>query len=157
VLLPKDYLRLRHHPGDTSVTLGTSAVVLGVADHPVPGSFCHAQRDQWLRLDSLHAGGKSLEWLRDLLAPGESLMTLTASAADVPPGAHGLHFLPFLIGERGARGGAAPGAFIGLTAEIRRGDLVRAVLEGVAFELRRLLESRDTDTGPESLTMKGGS
>lgn len=99
MLLPKDYLRLRHHPGDTSITLGTSAVVLGVADHPVPGSFCHAQRDQWLRLDSLHAGGKSLEWLRDLLAPGESLMTLTASAADVPPGAHGLHFLPFLMGS----------------------------------------------------------
>jgi sugar (pentulose or hexulose) kinase len=75
VLLPKDYLRLRHHPGDASITFGTSAVVLGVADHLVPGSFCHAQRDQWLRLDSLHAGVKSLEWLRDLLAPGRALRT----------------------------------------------------------------------------------
>ena len=87
---------------------------------------------------------------------GKASPTVTASAADVPPGAHRLLFLPFLMGERGARGGGAPGASIGLTTERRRGDLVRAVLEGVAFELRRLLEGRDADTGPESLILKGG-
>jgi xylulokinase len=59
------------HAGDMAIILGTSAVVLGVSDHPVPGSFCHAQSDLWLRLDSLHAGGKSLQWVRDLLMPGE--------------------------------------------------------------------------------------
>jgi len=136
--------------------LGTSAVVLGVSDHPVPGSFCHAQSDLWLRLDSLHAGGKSLEWLRDMLAPGESLASLTTTATSAPPGAHGLLFLPFLMGERGARGGGAPGAFVGLTTEHTRGDLVRAVLEGVAFELRRLQQTRGTPLPTDVLTLKGG-
>jgi xylulokinase len=142
--------------GDMAIILGTSAVVLGVSDHPVPGSFCHAQSDLWLRLDSLHAGGKSLQWLRDMLAPGESVASLTTTAASAPPGAHGLLFLPFLLGERGARGGGAPGAFVGLTTEHTRGDLVRAVLEGVAFELRRLQQTRGTPLPTDVLTLKGG-
>jgi xylulokinase len=142
--------------GDMAIILGTSAVVLGVSDHLVPGSFCHAQSDLWLRLDSLHAGGKSLQWLRDVLAPGEALTSFSSAAASAQPGAHGLLFLPFLMGERGARGGGAPGAFVGLTTEHTRGDLVRAVLEGVAFELRRLQQTRGTPLPSDVLTLKGG-
>jgi xylulokinase len=142
--------------GDMAIILGTSAVVLGVSDHLVPGSFCHAQSDLWLRLDSLHAGGKSLQWLRDLLAPGESLASFTSVAMSAPPGARDLLFLPFLMGERGARGGGAPGAFVGLSTEHGRDDLVRAVLEGVAFELRRLQQKRGTPLPTDVLTLKGG-
>jgi xylulokinase len=144
------------HAGDMAIILGTSAVVLGVSNHPVPGSFCHAQSDLWLRLDSLHAGGKSLQWLRDLLAPGESLASFTSIAMSAPPGADDLLFLPFLMGERGARGGGAPGAFVGLSTEHGREDLVRAVLEGVAFELRRLQQKRGTPLPTDVLTLKGG-
>src|SRR5215213_4962114 len=142
--------------GDMAIILGTSAVVLGVSDHLVPGSFCHAQSDLWLRLDSLHAGGKSMQWLRDVLAPGQSLATFASAAASAPPGAHNLLFLPFLMGERGARGGGSPGAFVGLTTEHGREDLVRAVLEGVAFELRRLQQKRGTPLPTDVLTLKGG-
>ncbi|HEY6686685.1 MAG TPA: FGGY family carbohydrate kinase [Propionibacteriaceae bacterium] len=144
------------HAGDMAIILGTSAVVLGVSDHLVPGSFCHAQSDLWLRLDSLHAGGKSLQWLRDLLAPGESLDSFTSVAMSAPPGARDLLFLPFLMGERGARGGGAPGAFVGLSTEHGRDDLARAVLEGVAFELRRLQQKRGTPLPTDVLTLKGG-
>ena len=144
------------HAGDMAIILGTSAVVLGVSDHPVPGSFCHAQSDLWLRLDSLHAGGKSLQWLRDMLAPGESLAAFTSAATSAPPGSHDLLFLPFLMGERGARGGGSPGAFVGLITEHGREDLVRAVLEGVAFELRRLQQKRGTPLPTDVLTLKGG-
>jgi xylulokinase len=144
------------HAGDMAIILGTSAVVLGVSDHPVPGSFCHAQPDLWLRLDSLHAGGKSLQWLRDIVAPGESLASFTSGAMSAPPGARDLLFLPFLMGERGARGRGAPGAFLGLTSEHGRDDLVRAVLEGVAFELRRLQQQRGTPLPTDVLTLKGG-
>src|SRR4029453_1061080 len=144
------------HAGDMAIIFGTSAVVLWVSGHPVPGSFCHAQSDLWLRLDSLHAGDKSLQWLRDLLAPEESLAAFTSAARSAPPGSHDLLFLPFLMGERGARGGGAPGAFVGLTTEHGRDDLVRAVLEGVAFELRRLQQRRGTPLPTDVLTLKGG-
>jgi sugar (pentulose or hexulose) kinase len=143
-------------PGDMSITLGTSAVVLGVSDHPVPGSFCHAQSDTWLRLDSLHAGGKSLEWLRDILAPDEDLASFIATAGNAPAGAHDLLFLPFLMGERASRESGAPGAFVGMTIEHTRKDLIRAALEGVAFELRRLQEARGTQLPTDVITLKGG-
>jgi xylulokinase len=91
-----------------------------------------------------------------MLAPGEGLASFTIAATSAPPGAHGLLFLPFLMGERGARGGGAPGAFVGLTTEHTRGDLIRAVLEGVAFELRRLQQTRGTPLPTDVLTLKGG-
>src|SRR5215217_6768855 len=144
------------HAGDMAIILGTSAVVLGVSDHPVPGSFCHAQSDLWLRLDSLHAGGKSLQWHRDMLVPGESLAAFTSAATSAPPGSHDLLFLPFLMGERRARGGVSTGPLGGLISAHARGDLIRAVLEGVAFELRRLQQTRGTPLPTDVLTLKGG-
>jgi xylulokinase len=83
----------------------------------------------------LSAAG-SLQWLRDVVAPGESFATLDAEASAVAPGADGLLFLPYLSGERTPHADpAARGAFVGLTLAHRRGHLVRAVLEGVAFGL----------------------
>ena len=65
------------------------------------------------------------------------------AAAGVPPGAEGLFFLPHLMGERGPRPDPlARGALVGLTLLHGRGHVVRAVLEGTAFQIRRLLEER---------------
>lgn len=93
--------------------------------------------------------GASLRWLRDLLTAvaGDdvpaSYEALTAQAAAVPPGAEGLFFLPHLMGERGPRPDAlARGALVGLTLRHGRPQVVRAVLEGTAFHLRRLLAER---------------
>jgi xylulokinase len=59
----------------------------------------------------------------------------------VPPGAHGLIFLPYLIGERSPWWDAhARGAFVGLTMTHGRAEMARAVLEGVAFNLRLILD-----------------
>jgi xylulokinase len=62
-------------------------------------------------------------------------------AASVPPGSRGLRFAPYLAGERTPH--ADPnvrGAFVGLGLEHGLGDMVRAVLEGVAYGLRDSLE-----------------
>lgn len=143
-------------PGQISIALGTSAVVLGVVDHPVPGSFCHAPAGRWLRLDSLHAGGMSLTWFRDTFAPGTPISALIQEAEHAPPGSRGLLYLPFLAGERGATGAGTPGGFVGIRREHERSDFVRAILEGVAFELRRMsLDSQDAPA-TESLVIKGG-
>ncbi|MBZ0287703.1 MAG: xylulokinase, partial [Anaerolineae bacterium] len=50
-------------------------------------------------------------------------------------------YLPYLMGERSPRWNPrARGAFIGLTIRHTRADMVRAVLEGVTFNLRAILE-----------------
>ena len=93
--------------------------------------------------------GAALRWARDLLVGEVGLDVsaaydgLTRQAAAVAPGAEGLFFLPHLMGERGPHPDPlARGALIGLTLGHGRPQIVRAILEGTAFHLRRLLEAR---------------
>lgn len=143
------------HSGQLSIVLGTSAVILGVTDRAEPGAFCHAPHDRWLQLNSLHAGGLSLTWFRDRFAPGQSIGDLIAEAARAPAGSDGLVFLPFLARERGAGGAGLPGGFFGARHEHGRPHFVRAVLEGVAFEMKRMSQRRDS-TAIQELTLKAG-
>jgi xylulokinase len=94
--------------------------------------------------------GAALRWVRDLLGGAgggpDSYDTLTEQAGDMSPGAEGLFFLPHLMGERGPQTDPlARGALIGLTLRHGRPQIVRAILEGTAFHLRRLLEAQVLD------------
>ena len=116
------------------------------------------------------AGGGALEWygnqlVPDLLAsygvalPPDAPERLLASAAAVPPGAGGLLFLPYLHGERAPIwDAAARGVFFGLNGGHRHGHLVRAVLEGVAFSLRHVLQTVEAAVGKpvERIYASGG-
>jgi xylulokinase len=82
-----------------------------------------------------------LQWFRNQLAPGAEYDALTAEAAQSPPGAQGLFWLPYLMGERTPHLDAtARGGWIGLTARHRRADLIRAVIEGVCYSQRDCLD-----------------
>lgn len=124
-----------------SVSLGTSGVLMVPADGPTPDPqgrihlFAHAD-GSWLRLGVTLAAAGSLAWWLDVLAPGGDVAQRVARAAARPVGAGGVTFTPFLAGERSPflnpdlRGG-----FAGLSLATEPDDLVRAVLEGVAFSL----------------------
>jgi xylulokinase len=86
--------------------------------------------------------GAVLKWVRDQLLGGrQEFERLDTLAADVPPGADGLQFLPFMMGARATRWNPdARGVWFGLREAHGTGALVRSVLEGVAFELRACLE-----------------
>jgi xylulokinase len=82
------------------------------------------------------AAGLSLRWFRDCFGPN-SYDQLTAEAATVPPGAEGLLWAPYLMGERTPHlDPNARAVLIGLTASHSRAHIIRAILEGVAFSLR---------------------
>ena len=135
-------------PGTVSATIGTSGVVFAATDRPALDTrgrvhtFCHAIPGRWHVMGVTQAAGLSLRWFRDTLAASsngvvESYDRLTAEAAKVPPGADGLLWTPYLMGERTPHlDGSARGALVGLTAAHSRGHVVRAILEGVAFSLR---------------------
>lgn len=130
----------RHRKGVGSLSLGTSGVLFLPLEAPTPDPegrvhlFCHADGGYHLLGVTLSAAG-SLEWVRGLF-PEVPLEGLLKEAEEVPLGAMGLRFLPFLSGERSPY--LEPrirGAFMGLALLHRRGHLVRAVLEGVALSL----------------------
>ena len=89
------------------------------------------------------SAGMALRWLRSVLGrEGASYAELVHLAADVPPGSEGLVFLPYLVGERSPiMDPRAKGGFIGLALRHGPGHLVRALLEGVAFALREIIDA----------------
>ena len=105
----------------------------------------------------LSAAG-SLQWLRDVAAPGVAFGELVESAAAWEPGVEGLTFLPYLAGERTPHADPdARGAFTGLSLRHDRGALTRAVLEGVAYGLRDSLDLlRELGVTPERGRVSGG-
>jgi len=136
-------------PGAVSATIGTSGVVFAATDRPALDpkgrlhTFCHAVPGRWHVMGVTQAAGLSLRWFRDQfsrapVADGQDpYELLTAEAATAPPGADGLLWAPYLMGERTPHlDPAARAVLAGLTASHTRAHVVRAILEGVAFSLK---------------------
>lgn len=108
--------------------------------------------------------GATLKWLAHLFdvdskpSPGAGYQRLLQGVDSVPPGAHGLLFLPHLMGERGpAPNPDAVGVFFGLTLAHGRPELTRAVLEGCGFHLRTIVESLSPTPLAEIVVTGGGA
>jgi xylulokinase len=91
---------------------------------------------------AMAATGAALDWLaRDILAGAVGIDDLIAEADEVPAGADGLVFLPYLAGERSPLWDpTARGAFAGLTLGHGRAHLARAILEAAALAIRHVAE-----------------
>ena len=133
--------------GEMSCTVGTSGVVFAYLEKPSydPGgrvhTFCHAIPNAWHVMGVTQGAGLSLQWFRNRFEPDAEYDDLTAEAALSPPGAHGLFWLPYLMGERTPHLDAnARAAWVGLTAKHQRADMVRSILEGVCYSLKDGLE-----------------
>ena len=130
-------------PGVVALTVGTSGVVFATTPSALIEpegrlhAFCHAVPGLWHFMGVMLSAAGSLQWYRDMLAPGVSFDDLVKEAASAPAGSDGLQFLPYLSGERTPHPDPlARGAFVGLSIRHGRGHLTRAVLEGVSFGLK---------------------
>jgi xylulokinase len=141
-------------PGRGSVTVGTGGQVFVPMAAPLVDpearlhTFCHADRRRWYLLGAMLAAGMALRWLRQTLY-GEtvSYAEMDRRAEKIAPGCEGLFFLPYLVGERSPiMDPRARGSFVGLTLRHQGPHLVRALLEGVAFSLRQIVEAME-ETG----------
>jgi len=151
-------------PGIVSCTLGTSGVVFAhmeqVAYDPAGRvhTFCHAVPGKWHVMGVTQGAGLSLQWFRNQLAPGADYNALMAEAATAPAGAQGLYWLPYLMGERTPHlDPLARGGWIGLTAQHKRADLIRALIEGVSYSQRDCLDIVESlGVKVESVRASGG-
>ncbi len=104
------------------------------------------------------SGGGSLEWYHQAFQRGFDDLLRAAAAA--PPGCDGLLFLPYLQGERAPIWDPlAAGVFAGIRSGHGEGHFVRAILEGVAFSLRQILElvERHASASAQPLIISGGA
>ncbi len=96
---------------------------------------------EYLIANNQEAAGLCLRWLRDALTAerAPSFDELTALAAKAPPGSGGVLFTPWIAGERSPGDDRyARGGWHNVSGQSTRGDIVRAELEGVAYNSRWL-------------------
>ncbi|MGM0755396.1 MAG: xylulokinase [Bacillota bacterium] len=150
--------------GHTLCSIGTSGVILSYEeDHEreLQGNlhlFHHAQKDAFYTMGVTLSAGYSLEWTKSLLAPEKSFQALLEGVADVAPGANGLLFTPYLVGERTPYADSIiRGSLIGLDSRHERAHMVRAVLEGITFSLNESIALfRQAGKRIESIVSIGG-
>lgn len=110
----------------------------------------HIVPNQFSPTATMQAGGASLQWIVEDLMPAsekDRFNILLGEAERVSSADDGLYFLPHILGERSPYWNpSAAGAFIGLGRHHDRSYLVRAVLEGVAFNLLTCIQAF-TDNG----------
>lgn len=161
------------HPGETqeqggqaggmSICMDTykadPSLILGY--HVVPG--------QWLLQGGTTGGGGVMRWFEREFADYErsqktetgksSLDQLNEIAQEIPAGSEGVVFLPYMSGERSPIWNPyAKGVFYGLDFAKKKGHMVRACMEGVAFSLRHNLEVAEAAGAmAEVLRAMGGS
>ena len=135
------------HDGVATLSLGTASAIVQVMDAPrtdperrIP-TFAFLEPRRWVLEGVVGTGAGSLRWHRDVLAPGLSYAALDEEAAAVPRGADGVRFHPHLSGATSPYWRAqVHGAYENLSLATTRRHLTRAVLEGVAFQIRANLE-----------------
>jgi sugar (pentulose or hexulose) kinase len=106
----------------------------------------HVGRGRYLAGGSNNLGGGVIEWAKQVLYPDDPhpYVTMVAEASDAPPGAAGLTFLPYLLGERAPVWDAtARGVFFGLGRNHGRGDMIRAIFEGVGYSVLDIADRLD--------------
>lgn len=115
----------------------------------------------WYQMGAILSAGLALRWLRDSILAVEgpdAYDRMTAWAAEAEPGAGGLVFLPYLVGERTPHmDPLARGVLLGLTSRHGRPEIVRAVLEGITLaclDAHRALG--ESGVRPSRMVLAGG-
>lgn len=105
-------------------------------------TFNHVIPGQFVPTATMQAGGASISWGHDVLSGGQTYEQFLGAAGRVEAATKGLFFLPYLIGERSPHWNPlARGVFAGLHIDHKQPHMMRAVMEGVAFNLRTGLEA----------------
>jgi xylulokinase len=122
----------------------------------------HAIPGETLVQLALPTSGAVFDWFARLLDhAGEQMLmvSLEREANESPLGADGVIALPFFMGSRSVRWDpGARGVIAGLTLGTRRGDIARAIIEGIAFETKACLNLLAATVGPvRELLLLGGA
>jgi xylulokinase len=149
-----------------TLSLGTASAIVQVMDRPlvdpemrVP-TFAFVVPRRWVLEGVISTGAGSLRWYRDTVCPGSRYDVLDEEADQVPRGSGGVMFYPHLSGAGSPHWRSlARATFHGLSLATTRGHLTRAVLEGVAYQMRENLAVTEALAGParEAIVFGGGA
>ena len=149
--------------GDVTVKLATAGRICVITDKPYPDrhlvNYSHIVSGLWYPGTATKSCAASYRWYRDTF--GGDYKELDASAANIPIGAEGLIFHPYLNGELTPYADPALcGSFTGIRATHTKAHFTRAVLEGVAYSLmdsKKYLDSLNIPYNTVATAIGGGT
>jgi xylulokinase len=136
-------------PGRVTCSLGSSSMVFAPVGDDLPPDPRHRLHVYPFGPYPMLGGvssttGASLTWAHAALSQGQPFEVALAEALEVAPGAEGVCFVPFLAGERNPYwSDRLRAGFYGLQLAHEARHMLRAVMEGVAYSLRVLLDLFD--------------
>ncbi len=138
-------------PGVGSEVMGTSAIITAIAEKPLlDPAICNVGtvEGNWGAFMLLESGGDAMRWARRAFHEGQvSYQDIVAKAAEAPAGSDRLFFMPYLAGERLGDHRNARAQYFGIGAAHGLAHMHRAVLEGVAFAVKRHIDILDRISG----------
>lgn len=149
--------------GDMLLSAGTTWVLMGITEKPmytdsfiVPGR--HPIDGLYGAIASLVGSGASMQWYHNNLMSSD-FDIMNEVVPERKESTRGLFFFPYLNGAPyPIHNHKAKGVFAGLTLEHDQFDLARAIMEGVAFGVRRAVEDfKSNGAEISSITMMGGA
>lgn len=168
--------------GSGGVDDGTAVVVMGtfgscfiVSDEPIrdPKGRLVVKGNHGVGNYTIEAfsntSASSYRWYRDTFCDIEKFSAelvktdpyelINAQIADVPPGANGITFLPYLQGASGSKiNDKARGVFIGMSLGTKKADMARAVMEGISFEVYDIINAElEAGIKINSIRLTGGA
>lgn len=157
----------------TYCCMGTSAWIAHVSDHVILDdkmqlvNWAHAVPGLISTNGTMQCAGTSYTWMRENLCAAEELLArqngesiypyINAAINAATPGCNGLFYMPYLCGERCPRWDAsAKGGFYGLKMENTRNDMIRSVVEGIAYNMRVILDIMRNYAAIPEMSIMGG-
>lgn len=148
--------------GEVCESVGTTNVLTVCVDKPKFSPHFinrrHVVDGTWIYQGAMSHTGSSYQWIYDnfyqdykdypSVSGKQGMMLMNDDADQAPPGADGLVFLPYMMGERSpVWDPLAKGVFFGLSLKTTRREMNRAVLESCGYGMRQLIEMVEEVTG----------
>ncbi len=163
--------------GEAHLCVGTSSWIIAHLPYKKSDLFHNmatlpsAIPNRYIVTNEQESAAGALNWLKDSLlfpadelntvAPADAHQTFNTMAARIAPGSGGVLFTPFLNGERSpVDDRSVRASFVNLSLTTTRAHLVRAVMEGVAFNSKWLFGFVEKFMGqrvPEVTIIGGGA
>lgn len=147
----------------SSISMGTCGAYEFLFETPpsCPGrhlpAFSFLEKGKWTLEGCTYTAGAAIKWARDQLFTGLSYDEINLLAEQSSAGCNGVTFHPYLSGSGTPHFLEANGVFGGLTLDVTRNDMARAIFEGIAYEARANLQAaQDAGVRSESLVIFGG-
>ena len=156
-------------PGVAEANTGTGSFVLAYADKPVIHPECRvlcqaaAIPGKWVAEAGIFNTGAIYRWFKERFCPDiagqeNPYHIMNKEAMSAPTGSKGVIMLPHFEGSMAPNWNpAAKGVFFNLSLGADRSDMIRAIQEGIALEIRENLHLIQSMTGPISeISVAGG-